>query len=211
MPSGFTRWIVALLLLSIFPASTILAQTQGAIVYSGNGVKVNGREISGHTAIFAGDRVETKENTTIIANGASVVLAPGSSLTYGTDGVTVEGNALIRANKGFQVHIGSMVITPQDATQFAVARDKNGVKVSATAGSLSLFNGRESVVVTSGNSYVASIDQAPALAKLPGARKSMDYDKELAIMIISGSLAGIGLGICNYNHCFDDDASPSGP
>ena len=211
MSSGFTRWIVAFLLLTVFPASTILAQTQGAIVYSNHDVKVNGREISGHTAIFAGDKVETKENATIVANGASVVLAPGSSLTYGTDAITLDGNALIRANKGFQVHVGSMVITPQDATQFAVARDKHGVKVSATSGSLSLFNGKESVVVTSGNTYVASADPAPELANLPSARKSLDYDKELAIVILGGITAGVALGICNYNHCFEDDSSPAGP
>jgi len=211
MPSGLTRWIVATLLLTIFPASTILAQTQGAIVYSASGVKVNGREISGHTAIFVGDRVEAKDNATIVVNGASVVLAPGSSLTYATDAVTLDaGNAIVRANKGFQVHVGNVVITPQDATQFAIVRDKSGVKVSAKSGSLSLFNGKESVVVTGGNSYVAGVDQAPTLANLPAAAKSMDHDKELAIAIFSGIAAGVALGICNFNHCFDD-SSPASP
>jgi ferric-dicitrate binding protein FerR (iron transport regulator) len=206
MYSRLSRWVVAVLLVIVFPVSMMMAQNGGAMVYTNGGVLVNGHNVTDSSAIVAGDRVETaKSGATVVANGASVVLSAGSALAYAGDSVTLDaGSALVRANKGFSMHVAGVTITPQDGAQFSVSRNGNTVKVSTTKGSVSLLNGKESVVIASGNSYTSG----EQVAKIPAAKKAMSEDAGLLTAIGLAVAAGVALGIYNANN---GTSSPSVP
>ena len=198
MSSRMSRWVVAAMLITVFPVSMMMAQNGGAMVYANGGVLVNGHNVTDRSAIVAGDRVETaKSGATLVANGASIVLAPASTLAYANDSITLDaGSAVVRANKGFQLHAAGATITPQDGAQFTVSRNGNTVKVVATKGSVSLLNGKESVVIASGNSYTSG----EQVASVPSAKKSISEDKGLLIAVGLGITAGVALGIYNANN-----------
>ncbi len=205
MHSRLSRWVVAVLVV-VFPVSMMVAQNGGAMVYANGGVLVNGHNVTDRSAIVAGDRVETaKSGATVVANGASVVLSAGSALAYAGDSITLDsGSALVRANKGFQMHVAGVTLTPQDGAQFIVSRNGNSVKVSTTKGSVSLLNGKESVVIASGNSYTSG----EQVASVPSAKKSLTEDQGLLIAVGLGITAGVALGIYNANN---GSSSPSVP
>lgn len=72
------------------PLSLLAADTGSAILHSEGGVWLNGTEISGSTAVFPGDSVETKpgfvanldaEGSSVLVQGESIVKFQGDSLT----------------------------------------------------------------------------------------------------------------------------------
>jgi hypothetical protein len=78
---NFISWVMILW----FPPSLVAADTGSAILHSEGGVWLNGSEISGSTAVFPGDSVETKPG--FVAN----LDAEGSS-------VLIQGEAIVKSN-----------------------------------------------------------------------------------------------------------------
>src|ERR1035441_6044653 len=74
--------VLCLLLVVVFGASLLSAQTGGAMLYANGNVKVNGQAAGDSTSIFSGDRVDVTESSagSINRSGSSVVVSPNSSI-----------------------------------------------------------------------------------------------------------------------------------
>jgi hypothetical protein len=118
---NFISWVMILLL----PLSPVAADTGSAILHSEGGVWLNGTEISGSTAVFPGDSVETKpgfvanldaEGSSVLIQGESIVKFQGDSLTLEHGSVSVGTSALM------SVHVDCIEVKTRFQWAYAVRR-----------------------------------------------------------------------------------------
>jgi hypothetical protein len=127
---------VCVLMIAITPAS-LLAQTSSAIVHTqGGGVWVNGYEAKDSSAVFSGDVVETKPDSSATLNleGSSVLVQPESVVKFQGDAVELDHGAIsVETSRSFKVLVHCITVIPvaNEWTQYDVADLNGSVQVSA--------------------------------------------------------------------------------
>src|SRR5664280_401645 len=170
--------VLCLLLVVVFGASLLSAQTGGAMLYANGNVKVNGQAAGDSTSIFSGDRVDVIESSagSINRSGSSVVVSPNSSIQYDPASVEViQGSARVSTSKGMSASAGQILVSPKDTVaKFDVLRTCDKVVVVSREGALTVKDGSRTTVVQSGST--AELALAPtvgqALAQDPGPKAS---------------------------------------
>src|ERR1022692_151440 len=163
--------VLCLLLVGVFGASMLSAQTGGAMLYANGNVKVNGQAAGDSTSIFSGDKVDVTESSSVSINrsGSSVVLSPNSSIQYAPASVEViQGSARVSTSQGMSASAGQIVVSPKDTTaKFDVVRAGDKVVVVSREGALTVKDGSHTTVVQSGASTeLALADQGPKVASV---------------------------------------------
>jgi hypothetical protein len=130
------RNFVSWMMLFLFPVWSYAADTGSAILRSAGGVWVNGNEIAGSTAIFAGDSLETKPGfvANLDAEGSSVLIQPESIVKFEGAFLTLEhGSVSVGTSTGMSVHVNCIRVEPlsNDRTQYDVADLSGKVEVAA--------------------------------------------------------------------------------
>src|SRR5260370_40211319 len=98
MAMSVFRRIVSCLLLLMVPASLWAADSGAAMLYANGAAWLNGSHVPNSSAIFAGDRVQTR------IGGAANIHAPGSSITVLSESlVQFEGRPLKLEHGGVSV------------------------------------------------------------------------------------------------------------
>ena len=197
-------WAMVLL----FPAATVLADVNTAMVHVVGNVQVNGARTARPTALFAGDRVQTGADSaaTLSTSGSTLLLGPASDMLFQGNTVLVRtGSVAVATSKGLAVQVGNLSIKPAKAerTRFEIRDEAGTLLIVAREGSLSVSNGKDMVLVEPGQTLSQSADaKAPSM---PRATSSMAPGLIIGLIIAAGVATGVGLLVGN------DEVSPQAP
>jgi hypothetical protein len=128
----FLCWMLA----ALCPLSLSAADTGSALLHSEGGVWINGFEISGTTAVFPGDLLETKPGfvANLDAEGSSVLIQPESIVKFEGNFLSLEhGSVSVATSTSMGVHVDCIKVEPVSIqqTQFDVTNVNNTVQVAA--------------------------------------------------------------------------------
>lgn len=150
-------WVMAI----IFPASLIAADASPAMLRSAGPVKVNGNAVESSSIAYVGDRIQTGSNAsaTIAVKGGIVSLAGDSEVVYAGKAIQMrQGRALISTQKRLDGRLDKLTISPASTyAKFQMTRGDGKMTVAALEGSLSVTDGRDTVVLTPGNSLMRAV------------------------------------------------------
>jgi hypothetical protein len=112
------------------------AQVSSAIVHTQGGVWVNGYEAKDGAAVFPGDEIETKtdSSTTLSMDGSSALLLPETVGKFQGDLLVLNhGGVSVETSKSFKVRVNCLTVIPvrNEFTQYDVTYVNPTVKVSA--------------------------------------------------------------------------------
>jgi hypothetical protein len=196
-------------LLALFPASLWARPAQATVQAQGN-VTVNGTKVDNTTTIFAGDKVQTADNSmaNIAAQGTMVQLSPNSSAIFSDKALDLGcGSALVTTSLGQVVRVAGVTITPaaQGTTKFEVSQGAGALKISAKEGSVIVDDGAKHTV-EAGKSMTLQRGGG-ACGPLTAAPQASTKIYIPAIAVAAGSAV---LAYCSVNG-FCSESSPSGP
>ncbi len=183
-----------MLMAVVFPVSVWCADMQGAILNVSNSALVNGTGVTRSTAIFIGDKLQVPANGHAFLSlaGTSVLIAPGSALTFQGAALSLEPDSglAVSTNTGLSIEAGELTISPAHKEgKFQVARADGTILVAAKLGSVSIFDGSSTTTVAEGS--IASVaDPSPqGPGATPGASTGIPAPgrrKAAAILILLG-------------------------
>ena len=131
--------VVSMALTVLVPLQTLGQESASGMVYANGSATVNGSEIPQSVAVFPGDQLETKPDSsaTIGSNGSSVTVFSNSLVTYeGTSAGVDRGSVRITTASGFEAHACEVRARPASniATQYQFAHTDGHVTVMAIKG-----------------------------------------------------------------------------
>jgi hypothetical protein len=149
------RNLVCWVMLAIVPGSLLAANSGAAMLYAKGTTWLNGGAVPNSSAIFPGDLVQTKSDSTanLNASGSSVMILPDSTVKFEGDAVAVNhGGVSITTDKGLQTHAESLTVTPASRswTEFDVNNVNGKVQILARKGNLSINDGSETTTLPQG-------------------------------------------------------------
>jgi hypothetical protein len=157
--------VLCLLLVVVFGASLLPAQTGGAMLYANGNVKVNGQAAGDSTSIFPGDKVDVTESSSVSINrsGSSVVVSPNSSIKYDSSSVEImSGTARVSTIKGMSAQAGQITVAPKTGVaKFDVLKLDDKVTVASREGALTVNEGGRTITLTPGSSATLLLTAAP--------------------------------------------------
>jgi hypothetical protein len=156
--SGLRSFISCIMVL-LLPLSLVAADAGSAILHSEGGVWLNGTEISGSTAVFPGDAVETKPGfvANIDAEGSSVLIQPESIVKFEGSFLNLEhGSVSVGTSTLMSVHVNCIKVDPitNERTQYDVTNVNSTVQVVAHKNDVKIEEG-SSLRKTSSRSALA--------------------------------------------------------
>lgn len=188
--------VVGLSLAQAQDASVSLTAAGGAMLYANGNVKVNGQPAGVSTSIFAGDKVEVGDSSSVSINrsGLSIVLSPNSSVRYEPTNLDVlKGTVRVSTNQGMTVHAGNVSISPQGKTaaaKFDVIANAGNVSVASQNGALSVNDGGRNMSLSSGSKTTVSA-ASQASPDAPKVAAGSFLDGQLAQHPFYGTVAGV--------------------
>ena len=191
-----------------FPAATMLADVNAAMLQVAGDVQVNGARTNRSRAVFAGDRVQTgaESTATVSTTGSTLLLGPASDMLF--EGSTVQmraGSLAVSTSKSIAVQVGILSIKPAKAerTRFEIRHEAGVLQVVAREGSLSVSNGKDMVLLEAGQMLSQAADaKAPSM---PRATSAVAPGLIIGLLIAAGVAAGVGVAVGS------DEVSPSAP
>lgn len=180
-------------MLLLFPASTVLAETQAAMVMVSGIAALNGTAMVGTTTVFAGDLLETGANSqlTINAKGSTILIGANSRLHFFGDSVDLDsGSTQVNTSQKMQVQTETIKIEPNSTSaKFRVDRAPRTVVIAALEKEVRVDNNGESTVVPPGTTVtLVEQDQDQTASPVGGPRNR----KIFAFFLIgTGTTAGV--------------------
>ena len=196
--------VVACLMAVVLPVAIASADTQGAMMYISGRATLNGAGIQRTSAIFSGDKLQvpTDSSVTIASVGTSVIVAPGSSITFGGDEVRLDSRSAVSVttSKGMAAIINKVKIVPASGTgKYQVARVGGMVVIAAKQGVVNVADGAMMRTVAEGASTTIAdpepMPQKPGSIPTPGAGPGAvampTWLAELLALAALGAAAGV--------------------
>src|SRR6266581_1362529 len=150
--------ILSCIMILVFPAAMLLAETNGAMLYAKGSVTINGSNAARSSAIFAGDQVKTSANAgvSIASQGSTVLVPANSSVVYQGSSIKLGyGNVRVNTQKGMATQFNSVSIAPATGSaNYAVIQDKGKLQIAALTGALTIRDGAGTMIVDSGKMAV---------------------------------------------------------
>jgi hypothetical protein len=138
MRVSILRSVVGWLMLLVVPVTLLgqQAQVSSAIVHTQGGVWVNGYEAKDGAAVFPGDAIETKvdSSTTLSMDGSSVLMLPETVGKFQGDMLVLNhGSVSVETSKSFKVRVNCLTVIPvrNEWTQYDVIDVNRTMKVAA--------------------------------------------------------------------------------
>ena len=221
---SFFCWALAVILPSSIAAQSVTEQSASAILHTDGGVWVNGYEAHDSSAIFPGDLVETKPNSSanLVLDGSTVLLAPETVGKFQGDLFELDhGVVSVVTSKGFKVRVNCIRVVPavNEWTQYVVSDLNGSVQVSAKKLDVNIerAQGRGKPTIEGDASQKASVHE--------GEQKSYDESEMCGAppqpsgagsgispkWIAAGGGGGAGLLLCLVLHCFGGSPQPTKP
>ncbi len=127
---------------SMLFVQTGFAATATAVLNSAGTVQVNGRNVPSTTPVFAGDKLQTTDQSTgtVSIGETSLQIHPGSNVVYSNDSLElIKGAATVKTAKAYRAMVHGLSIRPEaTASEFTVQADASKVTISAVKGSLAI-------------------------------------------------------------------------
>jgi hypothetical protein len=136
MSVSVLRYFLCWIMVVLCPLTLMAADTGSAVLHSEGGVWINGFEISGTTAVFPGDLLETKPGfaANLDAEGSSILIQPESIVKFEGNFLNLEhGGVSVGTSTSMGVHVNCIKVEPVSTaqTQFDVTNVSNTVQVAA--------------------------------------------------------------------------------
>src|SRR5437867_5017974 len=115
MGDSVVRNVLCWLLIGIFPASLMAADSNGAMLYAKGTAWINGATVPRSSALFPGDMVQTRPDSVVNINalGSSVTVLADSLVKFEGNAVSVEhGSVSVATSKGLMTRAGEVTIAP---------------------------------------------------------------------------------------------------
>jgi len=144
------------LLAIVFPAQMMLAgETAAAMLYTNGSAWVNGTEAPKSIAMFAGDLLQTRPDSTasIQSSGSNVMVLADSLVKFEGPAVELEhGSVRVTTSRGLAAVAGDVTIRPAgDAwTEFQVTDNNGQVQIAANKGDVTVQDDKGTTTVTQG-------------------------------------------------------------
>jgi hypothetical protein len=225
--SGFGK-LVSCVLLFLFPASMVAADSNAAMVYTSGTAWINGSHVPRlSTSIFIGDLLQTRSDTVANINspGSTVTVFSDSLVKFGGSSLEIEhGGVTVSTSKGIAATVGDLRVVPASGawTEFNVIEADGMVKIAARKGDLSLSDDDGTVTLAQGQETTRdeSSDQSDKNNKdkkkskkrgVGGAAPAAGggiLNSPVAIGIGAGAVGFVAAWVLLHN---DEPASPSKP
>ncbi|MGH9509900.1 MAG: hypothetical protein ACRD2Q_08780 [Terriglobales bacterium] len=187
-----------------FPVSTVLADSNSAMLQANGAVKINDSAVNRSSAVFQGDRIATGKDSSaaITATGTTILLAPNSLLTFAGKQVSLNAGGA-HFNGPISVSAGGMTIVPASANaRFEVRYEAGELRITSVQGVLSVSDGKQTTLVEAGKSMASG-----KLPAVPQNRNSIAGGTGLIIGLLLAAGLATGLAVA----LSDDTVSPEVP
>ncbi len=205
MSQSAFRSAVCCLLAIVFPAQMMLAgETASAMLYTNGSAWVNGTEAPKSVAMFAGDLLQTRPDSTasIQSNGSNVMVMADSLVKFEGPAVELEhGSLRVTTSRGLAAVAGDVTIKPAaDAwTEFQVTDVNGQVQIAANKGDVTVQDDKGTTTVAQGQQTTRDDTNANDTEKKKKQRRKAAGAETAArggIMsstaVVYGGLAGLG-------------------
>jgi len=188
-------------MLLLFPASTLMAETQAAMVMVSGIAALNGTAMAGTTTVFSGDLLETGANSqlTINAKGSTILIGANSRVHYFGDSIDLDsGSTQVNTSQKLQVQTETIKIEPNSTSaKFRVDRAPRTVVIAALEKEIRVDNNGESTVVPQGTTVtLVEQDQDQTASPVGGPRNRKIF---VIFLIGTGTTAAILYGHSEMN------------
>jgi hypothetical protein len=132
------------LLAILFPAQVMLGgETASAMLYTNGAAWLNGSEVPKSAAVFAGDLLQTRPDSTasLQSNGSNVMVLSDSLVKFEGPAVEIEHGAVrVTTSRGLAAHAGDITVKPatDSWTEFQVTDVDGQVQIAANKGDVTV-------------------------------------------------------------------------
>jgi hypothetical protein len=214
------RSVVSIVLTLLVPAQLLGQESASGMVYANGPAWVNGTEIPKSVAVFSGDTLQTKQDSSanISTNGSSVMVLSDSLVKYEGTSVGVDrGSVRVSTGSGFSAHACEVKARPAEntPTQFQFTHNDRRAAVIATKGDVIVEDHEGSKTVKEGQQTTRDDGCEQAVKKNPKKRPGATTAAGGGILSSPTAVyTGIGtvVGITTWVLLKDDDPiSPACP
>ena len=188
-------------MLLLFPASTVLAESQAAMVMVSGIAALNGTALAGTTSIFSGDLLETAANSglTINTKGSTILIGANSRVHYFGSSIELQlGSTQVNTSQKLEVQTETIKVEPKGASaKFRVDRAPHKVVIAALENEVLLDNNGETTVIPQGTTVTLEEkdrDQAASPVSGPSNRRIFGI-----VLIAAGGTAAVLYGRSELN------------
>lgn len=224
------RKMASYVLVFIFPASLMAADSSAAMLYTNGTAWVNGAHVPrSSTAIFVGDLLQTRADSVanINASGSTVTVLSDSLIQFEGSSLNLEHGAVtVSTSTGISTAAGEVKVSPSSNswTEFNVTDVDGMVKIAARKGDLTVSDGKGTFTLAQGQETTREetseqSDQDKDKTKKRNRKKGTPaatpaaegglLNSPLVVDIGAGAIAGVTAWVLLGHD--DDPVSPSKP
>jgi hypothetical protein len=149
------RSALSIVLAMLVPAQLLAADSASAMLYSNGTAWINGSTVPKTAAVFAGDLVQTRPDSTanLSASGSSVMVLADSLVKFQGSAVEVEHGAVrVGTGQGLATRAGEVTVKPagNSWTEFQVTDVDGQVQIVASKGDLTVQDQQGTTTVQQG-------------------------------------------------------------
>lgn len=147
---------VCCVLAAVVPAQLMGGELASAMLYTNGSAWLNGSEVPKSAAVFAGDMLQTRADSTanIQAAGSNVMVLADSLVRFHGPAVEIEhGGVHVTTSRGLAAHAGDVTIKPlanDSWTEFQVTDVDGRVQIAANKGDLAVQDDQGTTTVSQG-------------------------------------------------------------
>jgi hypothetical protein len=214
MDASMVRNIFCWMMIAVFPASLMAADSGAAMLYAKGTAWLNGANVPRSSAIFPGDLVQTKPQSlaNINAPGSSVMILSDSLIKFEGKAVSIEyGSVTVATSKGMSTRAGEVTVTPASSawTEFEVTDVNGRVQIVARKGDVSVSDGSQTSTLPEGQQTTRDESQTKKKKREGGAAPAAAVgvlDSTLVMGIGAAAVGGLVTWVLLQG---DEPASPS--
>ncbi len=155
MSQSMLKAALSLVLAMLLPAQLLAADSASAMLYSNGTAWVNGSAVPKSAAVFDGDLVQTRPDSSanLNANGSSVMVLADSLVKFQGSAVEVEHGAVrVSTSQGLATRAGEITVKPAGTswTEFQVTDVDGQVQIVASKGDLTVQDQQGTTTVQQG-------------------------------------------------------------
>jgi len=149
------RSALSIVLALLLPGQLLATDSASAMLYANGAAWVNGSSVPKSAAVFAGDMVQTRPDSTanITARGSSVMVLADSLVKFQGPGVEIEhGSVRVSTARGLETHAGEVTVKPagNSWTEFQVTDVDGTVRIVASKGDVTVQDQQGTTTVQEG-------------------------------------------------------------
>lgn len=215
--SSFRKGLcLALMFLMVAPVPLLAADTNAAMVYARGTAWVNGTSVPRSSAVFPGDLVQTRSDSSanISTAGSNVVVLSDSLIKFEANAVELEHGAVaVGTSKNMVARVGDVTITPATSqwTEFQVADVDGTVQILARKGDVTISDQEGTTTLPQGQQTKREESKKKNKKRSAGAVAAAHggiLDSRTAIIVGTGVVTGVTAWVLLQG---DDPASPDKP